>query len=264
MDAFRRKAGIKNRAIQQRSKAIRSLVTMPGHIATYVAAHRAGVPLEKYLDDSDLLRQVAEYDQLVYAKEQAAGAAVVAAPSKDTPRKAEAKTATEVRFPNFKVPPGTLSGAQVKNAQKMATEVYPLLYAFENSVREFVHGHLTAAYGKDWWDRAHLVKSEIRKKVEIVRRAEGADRWVERKTAHPIYYIMLGDLATIMLSNDGWKVFKPIFNRQGWVEDRVASVEVPRNVVAHMNPLLAKNIKGLEVRAQEWFDQIKDHLPAGS
>jgi Swt1-like HEPN len=258
MAEFRKKANITNQAIALRSKKLQELVRMPREIATYVAASRAGVAIDKHLD-TETLREVADYDVRVHAKEQSTGRVTAAAPAKrGTAKKA---AASEIRLPNLNIPPGTLSDQQFKNAQRMAGRVYPLLYAFENSVREFVNGHLTATYGKDWWDRPNLVGSDTRKNVEKTRRAEGSYRWVERRTAHRIYYTMLGDLADIITSNEGWKVFKSIFNRQAWVEDRVASVEVPRNVVAHMNPLLEKNIKGLEVRAQEWFDQIKDHLP---
>ena len=245
MAEFRKKTGITNRAIALRSQKLQDLVRMPRHIATYLAASRAGVAIDNHLD-ADTLREVADYDVRVHAKEQTAGPVAVPAPAKQGTKR---KGATEVQFPNFQVPPGTLSEGQMKNAQRMAVRVYPLLYAFENSVREFVNGHLTAEYGKDWWDRQNLVSSGVRNAVAITQRARGSHRWVERKTAHPIYYTMLDNLKDIIVSNDGWKVFKPILNKQAWVEDRVASMEVPRNVVAHMNPLLEKNIKGLEVQS---------------
>jgi hypothetical protein len=70
-----------------------------------------------------------------------------------------------------------------------------------------------------------------------------------------------GHLADIIVSQDGWEVFKKHFPRQAWVTEHVRSFEQPRNVVAHMNPLQPSNIRGLETRAQEWFDQIKGHAP---
>ena len=122
-------------------------------------------------------------------------------------------------------------------------------------------GHLTQAHGKDWWDRPKLVGKGPRDALTRNKGAEGRNRWVERKNQRPIYYTELGHLADIITSEDGWKVFKPILDDQAWVKSHVRAFELPRNVVAHMNPLLEKNVKGLEVRAQEWFDQIKDHPP---
>jgi hypothetical protein len=66
---------------------------------------------------------------------------------------------------------GALSEQQFSNAERMAGIVYPLLYVFENSAREFVAGHLEAAY---------------RKVVERNRKASGQERWVKRKNVHPI------------------------------------------------------------------------------
>ncbi|MGH3052601.1 MAG: hypothetical protein ACRDM8_06530 [Gaiellaceae bacterium] len=35
--------------------------------------------------------------------------------------------------------------------------------AFENSAREFIDGHLTLAYGPDWWDDPKIVSRDVRK-----------------------------------------------------------------------------------------------------
>jgi len=257
MADFRQKAGISSQAIAQRRDKLARLVPMDTDMATYVAAHRAGVKLAKHLD-ADTVRKVAEYDQLVHAKEPGRGPVAAPPPAKvDT----KGKAATEVQFANFKAPPGTLSARQLKNAARMAEKVYPLLYAFENSVREFVNGHLTDKYGKKWWNRTGLVSKNARETVERNKTATGKNRWVLRTTAHPVYSTNLGHLGSIITSTDGWKVFDPMFPSQAWVTEHFETFEQLRNVVAHMNPLQAQNLKALETRAQEWFDQIKDHPP---
>ena len=76
----------------------------------------------------------------------------------------------------------------------MATKVYPLLYAFENSVREFIDGHLTAAYGKDWYDEPKLVYTDVRKTVERNRKADDENRTHSARNARPIYYTTFGEL----------------------------------------------------------------------
>lgn len=52
-----------------------------------------------------------------------------------------------------------------------------------------------------------------------------------------------------------------MFPCQAWVTEHFESFEQLRDSVAHMNSLQSQNIEALETRAQEWFDQIKDHLP---
>jgi hypothetical protein len=256
--AFREKTGISYQGVRKRRDALAELVPMDSDIATYVAAHRAGVRIAKYVDP-DTVRKVAEFDQLVHAKERTAGPMTTPSP---TPMKGKkGKVATEVQFSNFKTPPGTLSEQQLKNAGRMAEKVYPLLYAFENSVREFVNGHLTDAYSNKWWDRPGLVSKGARETVERNKTATGKNRWVLRKTAHAVYSTNLGHLGSIITSTDGWKVFDPMFPSQSWVTEHFETFEQLRNVVAHMNPLQTQNVRALETRAQEWFDQIKDHPP---
>lgn len=257
MAAFREEAAITNRAIKKRRDKILDLVQMPVDIATYVAAQQAGVPLNKYLDEPTL-RSVAEYGGM-YRSASSEGQAPV--PPLAPKPSGKPKAPQELKLPNVTVPAGTLSERTQSDAFRMAQRVYPLLYVFENSVREFVDGHLTATHGKDWWEREKLVGKGPRDALKRNREAQDRNRWVERKNQRPVYYTELGHLADIITSEDGWKVFKPIFGDQSWIKSHVRAFELPRNIVAHMNVLLEKNIKGLEVRAQEWFDQIKDHVP---
>lgn len=262
MAAFRAKAGLTRQGVVDRRNRLRKLVAMPPDMATYVAAHRAGVDISKHLEE-EIVRRVGEYDERVHVKEGGGAPAVPIPQGKNSSGRTTKRPADELAYPNFTVHKGSLSEAQMKNARRMAERVYPLLYVFENSVREFVNGHLNAAYGKNWWDRGKLVPRPARDAVNRNQRAKGSERWVIRQNAHPIYMTELGHLADIMISEDGWKVFKAHFPRQPWVTEHVKAFEQPRNVVAHMNPLQATNIRGLETRAQEWFDQIKGHAPPG-
>lgn len=258
MAALREKEGITNQAIAQRRKRLIKLVPMPTDIATYVVAHRANVNIAKLLPEETVSR-VAEYEGRLHQKEMAPAESV---------RKADRVRANrvgprEVKFENFKVPAGALSARQIANAEKMARDVYPLLYAVENSMREFVDVHLTTAFGKDWWDRPKIVSRPMRDIVKRNKAARGRDRWILTQNVHPIYLIELGHLSDIITSEEGWPVFKKLLPRQSWVSELVKALEQPRNVVAHMNPLKQQNINGLTTRAREWFDQIKGHSGGG-
>jgi hypothetical protein len=162
----------------------------------------------------------------------------------------------------IKVPDGVLSEKHRREAEAMATNAYPLLYAFENSVREFIDGHLSAAYGLDWWDEPNLVSTDVRNTVRIGRQAEAENRTHSARNARPIYYTTFGDLVLIVQSENGARVFKrPLFPRPTWFPELVKASEHTRNIVAHMNPLKARDLRRLEMNFQDWMSQIEGHLP---
>jgi Swt1-like HEPN len=253
--------GVSRQAVEQRRDRITAKVAMPADIAAYVLAQRQGVRIARHLDEATL-EKVAEYESRLTQKEAAEGSLQPVPAATGRRAKGSASRAPKpVVLDKIKVPDGALTTQQANDAGRMAGTVYPLLYVFENSARAFVMGHLSKAYGKDWWDRPKLVPTGVRKVVARNQASSGKDRWVERATVHPIYLTELGHLADIITSEDGWKVFSPMFPRQSWVTEHFRTIEAPRNVVAHMNALTANNVQGLQTRCREWFDQIADHLP---
>ena len=104
--------------------------------------------------------------------------------------------AEEYHLGKVKIPDDALTAARKAEADRMAG-VFALLYTFENSVREFVDGHLTAALGLDWYGDPKVVSNEIRKTVERNKAAEGRNRYHSRRGARPIYYTNNDDLGTI-------------------------------------------------------------------
>ena len=52
----------------------------------------------------------------------------------------------------------------------MAERVYPLLYVFENSVRDLIELVLKAKYGNDWWTAA--VPLKVREAAEQLKTDE--------------------------------------------------------------------------------------------
>jgi hypothetical protein len=145
-------------------------------------------------------------------------------------------------------------------ATRMAA-VYPILYAFENSVREFIDGHLTNAYGDKWSDDPRIVNTTIKSRVERNRNAQTRHRYHSRRTARFIYYTDLGDLPLIAHSENGWKVFKPLLPSDKWLPGIVEKIEASRNVVAHMNPLAKRDVDRIRLNFEDWMEQIRDHPP---
>jgi Swt1-like HEPN len=254
--ALRAKLGdVSRQAIQARRERIQRVVPMPSDIATYIVAHREGIRLNKYLD-GETLASVATWEGQLAAKED----------SRKTRRaptepRARATVIREAKLGKTTVPSGALSQKHIADADRMA-HVYPILYVFENSVREFVDGHLTKTYGTDWWEEDKLVPRDVRRTVEIARNAEAVNRAHTSRKARPIYYTTLGDLVSIVVSEKGARVFKkPMFPRSTWFPELVQSSEVTRNIVAHMNPLQARDIRRLEDSLGVWLDQIKGYEP---
>ncbi len=231
---------------------------MPVDIATYVVASREGVRLHRELD-SATLEQVADFDARLRARERANGQ-TPDPPRWTTKKGAKASPAAKVRSGDLKVPTRALNPQHTADAVRMA-EVYPLLYTFENSMREYIDGHLTATYGDKWHDDPKIVSKPIRDRVERNRNAETKHRYHSRRNARFIYYTDLGDLPTIAHSENGWKVFNPLFPTDKWLHGRVEVIEASRNVVAHMNPLQKRDVERIRINFEDWLDQMKNTLP---
>lgn len=139
---------------------------------------------------------------------------------------------------------------------------YPMLYTFENSMREYIDGHLSATYGDKWHDDPKIVSTTIKGRVERNRNAEARHRYHSRRSARFIYYTDLGDLPAIAHSENGWKVFSALLPTDKWLHGRVEVIEASRNVVAHMNPLQKRDIDRIRINLEDWLDQIKNTRPS--
>jgi hypothetical protein len=248
--------GVSSQAIQQRRQRLQRLVPMSSDIATYIVAHREGLRINKYLD-AETLASVATIEAQLAAKEEGSNDARTRRPKS----RARTTLVREAKLGDATVPSGGLSQKHIAEAERMA-KVYPVLYVFENSVREFVDGHLTKNYGADWWNEPKLVPKDVRDTVEKVRKAEALHRAHTSRKARPIYYTMLGELVNIVVSEKGVKVFKrPMFPRATWFPELVQSAEVTRNIVAHMNPLEKRDVRRLEDALGDWLKQTKGYEP---
>jgi hypothetical protein len=232
---------------------------MPTDVATYIVAQRKGMKLHKYLP-AEKLDEVATWEQRLAAKEGAESGSSSGG-SRSKPKPAIKQTIVkELHLDKVKVPNAALSSVRKADAERMAA-VYPMLYAFENSVREFIDGHLTDRLGKDWFDDPKVVSKGIRTTVARNKAAEGQHRYHSRRNARPIYYSNIDDLGSIMQSEKGWTVFKKIFPSDKWVPSLIEKIEASRNVVAHMNPLQKRDIDRIRGNFEDWLEQIKGHEP---
>jgi hypothetical protein len=259
--ALRQKLGdVSPQAISQRRMKIKRLVDMPTDVATYIVAHRERLRISKWLGP-EKLREVAEFEEKLMAKER-----VVEQPASGTrrPSRGAAQPAKVTRNTTIggkvKIPSGALNPTHVAEARRMA-ETYPLLYVFENSVREFLDGHLRAAFGDDWHLDTKIVNTDTRRRVERNKAAEDATRYHSRRNERFIYYTDITDLPLIVESTNGWKVFKKDLPSTTWLKSIIERIEPSRHVVAHMNPIRPRDTRRIEDALADWLDQTKDRQP---
>lgn len=247
------KLDISPQALSLRVQKKKKLAPMSTELATYLIAHENGIKIDKFLDP-DEVHQVREL--LKHAPASPPRAAVTSAKSKG-----RLLGTKEIRFPTgFKVSNMLLPESKLKEAIDMA-KVYPLLYVLENSMREVIKRIMKAKYGGGWWDtqlttgqlKAVHQKASDRKKNE--------KKWHQRRGAHEIDYVDLADLGSI-IQNRTADFFPHILDDVDWFRSLMKELEPSRNVIGHMNPLDANNIKGLEVGIERWSKLLKHAGPA--
>jgi Swt1-like HEPN len=145
-----------------------------------------------------------------------------------------------------------LTPRSLAEAKQMAEDIYPLLYVFENSVRQLIVRVLEKAHGATWWDTK--VAGDIRQEVGKRKAKEDQNPWHGKRAAHPIYYTDLEHLARIVQNN--WPDFKAILPSQQWLSQRVEEIAQSRNPVAHMNPLNKDDIQRIKVYCRDWAKLI--------
>lgn len=231
------------------------MLPMSPEEATCVLAHQEGVHLDRYLDEDKLSR----IRQLI-------AALPTPPPSGPTPasparaRPAKPPKAVQIAIAgDITLDDPMLSSQVLKDMQLMAGKVYPMLYVFENSVRALIRRVMTAAYGDGWWPAN--VPREVRDAVDGRMKKEERNAWHGKRSAHPLYYTDIKHLKQIATSN--WQHFAPLFPNQAWFTNQVDVISVSRNVVAHNNPLRARDVKRLEVYFEDWEHQIGRCVDAG-
>jgi hypothetical protein len=215
--------------------------TIPKEMAAYLVAAEIGIDISKILPEEELakLRDLKETKMVVREKR-----GVIEKPPAEI-------TIDVVR--EFQVVDPFLPKKLINDAVQMA-KIYPILYLFENSVRNLIQIVLQQKYGSNWWDSK--VPNGVKQDVEKRLLKEEANRWHGKRGAHKIFYTNIGDLNSIISTN--WDDFKDIFPNQAWIKSRIDEIELSRNIIAHNNPLSDRDIKRLKLYFGDWVKQIKE------
>lgn len=225
--------------------------------ALFVLAYENGLNLQNYLTRE----QIGEVRTLVGGRP-----AVVPAPVSGSRRAVKNATRRGVVVTIAGVKVGEIPGlkpSHAAEAKTMAERVYPILYIFENSVRDFIERVLAASYGEGWW--ATAVSGKVRERAEQFKSDEEKDTWHGKRGRRDLDYLTLPQLWTII--RDRWNDFEPLFPEgAAWVQTLIESdMNVSRRVFAHMNPLNEDDIKGLEASFRKWvkhLNAIEDKRPS--
>jgi DNA-binding transcriptional ArsR family regulator len=136
------------------------------------------------------------------------------------------------------------------------TDAYQALYAFENSVRNFISTVATNRFASNWWSSLKLT-TDLKKSITERMTEDQDNRWHGKRKAHEIYYTDFKDLESIIINN--WPTFSSFFPRKDgqFFVKRVLSPILPsRNIIAHTNPITSKEARRLALNFQDWRDQL--------
>lgn len=265
-DTLMKEMGWSKQQLSSRVQQLRTALPVDTATAQAVIAHQHGIKIDRFLDD-DALDRV----QGVIAKLGARGSGQTSheriSPARGVGRAPKRGAAGTNRprslvFPHqFKLSDPLLNDAKLREARDMA-EVYPLLYVLENSMREVVQRVMRAKYGDDWWNTAlngGKLKT-LKVNSDIRREKEGQQSWHQRRGAHPIDYIDLGQLGDIIIGKQDDFFPLVLGDNRAWFEQFMRELEPSRNVVCHMNPLDTHNIADLKVKAARWYKLVTERL----
>jgi len=207
--------------------------------AAYILAARLGVDISKHNLSDEELEKVRKLSMV---------APPVLLSKKESSKRR--KKPSYIKIGEREIEDSILPSKLLREAEEMS-EIYKLLYIFENSLRYIIMRTMEKRFGKDWWKH---VSRKIREKVANRKRSEERHRYHGRRGAHEIFYTDIDDLASIIKTY--WECFKEIFPSQEWVVARINEIELSRNIVAHNNPLSKRDIRRLKVYFDDWLRQI--------
>lgn len=135
--------------------------------------------------------------------------------------------------------------------------LYPSLYLFENSLRDFVQRVLSNKFGKNWWDTK--VNTNIQGSVKSRIKKEEMNPWHGKRTAiHPLYYTDLADLTTIIRNHqkEFSEFFKEVPGGLNWLTQKLDEIYLSRNNIAHTSPLSKADATRFNVYFADWYKQL--------
>lgn len=146
-----------------------------------------------------------------------------------------------------------LSEIDVEGAHQMS-QLYIILYCWENSVRKLIAQTLEVRLGIDWWDKSK--NKDLDNKYIDRCSKEKKQKWVSpRGNENPLYYLDWGDLVKIIRKHEN--LFIDLIPDIKFIELRLEELERLRNIIAHNGLLPDENdIDRIIVHFKDWCNQL--------
>ncbi|MGM4870265.1 hypothetical protein AB7645_03425 [Bradyrhizobium sp. 956_D2_N1_5] len=138
----------------------------------------------------------------------------------------------------------------VQEARQMA-QVYVLIAAFENSVRELISSTLKEEVGENWW--ATCVSDKIRQQAAQRMEEEEKIRWHTPRGNDPINFTMLPNLLNIIRQNQDRF---PLLPNIEWASNIFEVIERSRNVIMHSGRVSKRDMARLGTFIRDWAAQV--------
>jgi len=144
----------------------------------------------------------------------------------------------------------------IQDAKKMA-EVYPVIYIFENSVRNFIRKAMDKAYPEGWWNEKRIPIDPFRK-ANSRKEEEGRNLWHGTRSNNMVDYIDLDEMEKVISRNNEilTPYFKGLPKDLEWLKMKIKELYPSRNVIAHCNPLSNDDIQRVRIICRDWQKQL--------
>ena len=156
------------------------------------------------------------------------------------------------RTPRQRAPIPELDSIFTPEAVKNAS-AYPYVYVWENSMRQVILGKFGT--GKSWWTDESKVSREIQEYAARITRAESKYPWSPSRGDHPIYYVGLVELFSIVERN--WPIFKDVFRDLEQLRAWTKECAPIRNLIAHNIPISNVDMTNIKIKTVYLYRTIK-------
>jgi hypothetical protein len=228
------KLNISPQALSQRGKRLKNRYgPMLTEEAVYVIAHMEGIDITKYLPLAvvDRVRSLVPREQIVYSGKL------------EQSEKAKRKKETKL------MPYPLVSISTTNHATILGTEVFPLLFQLENSIRSLIEKVLSRS-GKDWWQKR--VPIGVQNNVQKTMNKEKRYPYRDKRGNYPLYYANFDDLKKIIIDPTNMADFSAIIINFNWFEVKMDEVYMARNNLAHFVPLTNDDISRILLFHRDW------------
>ena len=245
------KLNVTPQALSGRISTLRKTKAITTEQGIYLIAMRENIRIDRILDEHNLDKINALYEQIYHPKQ--------VAHSKVSTKKKETKSTTSnviIKYDKKTIESEPLFSKSKSSEIKKMAEVFTLLYVLENSIRKFLVLALEQIYGENWWGVVEK-KGGLKKKVEDRKKNEDRNPWHQKRSQSNIDYLDFIELTTLVNRIDEKLVENNIMPRRNWLNNLIEEVYESRCVLCHMNPLDSDNIQLVNANFNKWTKQIK-------